>query len=144
MVDGKALIKFVGVVEKNSNGESIVKVFSSFCKALEGITSFSHIIILYWLHLRDTEKRRKTLTVIPRRHPRAPELGVFACRSPDRPNPIGLSVAELLKVEGCKMYVEEIDAEVGSPIIDIKPYLPRADFIREARVPKWALLGPKT
>jgi tRNA-Thr(GGU) m(6)t(6)A37 methyltransferase TsaA len=72
------------------------------------------------------------------------EKGVFACRSPSRPNPIGLCVVELVEVEDCFLIVKVLDALKDSPIIDIKPYIPRADSIPEARVPEWTSHGPRT
>jgi len=72
------------------------------------------------------------------------EKGVFACRSPSRPNPIGLCIVKLIKVEGNVLTVRGLDAFTDSPIIDIKPYLPRADSIPDARVPSWALRSPST
>ena len=78
------------------------------------------------------------------RHEGAPEMGVFGTRSPSRPNPIGLCVVELLKLEDCTLSVKGLDAKEGSPILDIKSYIPRADSIPEARVPEWTLKGPAT
>ncbi len=135
---------FIGVVEEVSGDESTIRIYPEYCQGLLGLDAYSHIIILYWLHLRDNEKHRKTLRVIPRRHEGAPLTGVFACRSPSRPNPIGLSVVELLAVEDCRLRVRGLDAFKDSPIIDIKPYLPRADSIPDAKVPKWTLRGPPT
>ena len=136
-------IRFIGVVEE-AGGLSKVRMFSGFCPGLQGLNGFSHIIILYWFHLRDNENERRTLRVVPRRHPGAPQVGVFASRSPSRPNPIGLCVTELVKIEGCALTVKGFDAFEGSPIVDIKPYIPRADSVPDARVPKWALRGPPT
>jgi tRNA-Thr(GGU) m(6)t(6)A37 methyltransferase TsaA len=139
----KGKLKFIGVVE--SSGElSRVKIFPEFCVGLEGLNNFSHIIILYWFHLRDNEEERRTLRVVPRRHPGAPQVGVFTSRSPSRPNPIGLCVVELTKIEDCTLVVRGLDAFEGSPIIDIKPYIPRADSISDARAPEWTLHGPRT
>jgi tRNA-Thr(GGU) m(6)t(6)A37 methyltransferase TsaA len=121
-----------------------VRIFSEFCPGLKGLEDFSHVIILYWIHLRDGEKERHTLLVFPRRHTVDVEKGVFACRSPSRPNPIGLCVVELLKIEECILIVKGLDAFSGSPIIDIKPYIPRADAILNARVPEWTSRGPPT
>jgi len=136
-------LRFIGTVE--SLGKlSRVKIFPEFCVGLEGLNNFSHIAILYWFHLRDNEEERHTLRVVPRRHPGAPEVGVFASRSPSRPNPIGLCVVELIKIEDCTMLVKGLDAFEGSPIIDIKPYIPRADSIPDARVPEWTFHGPPT
>jgi tRNA-Thr(GGU) m(6)t(6)A37 methyltransferase TsaA len=140
----KGELHFIGVVEKAGEQEAKVRVFPEFCAGLRGIQDFSHLIILYWIHLRDKEEERKTLLVFPRRHMVNVEMGVFATRSPSRPNPIGLCVVELLKVENCILTMKDLDALEGSPIIDIKPYLPRADAISNAEVPEWISHGPKT
>jgi tRNA-Thr(GGU) m(6)t(6)A37 methyltransferase TsaA len=139
-----AELRFIGVVEKVGEDEAVVRIFHEFCAGLKGINDFSHIIILYWAHLRDNEKERQTLLVFPRKHAVNVETGVFACRSPSRPNPIGLCVTELLKVEGCNLTVKGLDAFEGTPIVDIKPYLPRADRISDARIPEWTQHGPPT
>ena len=140
----KAEVHFVGVVLKSSEEQAEVRVFPEFCPGLKQITGFSHLIILYWMHLRDGEKERKTLLVFPKKHSVNVETGVFACRSPSRPNPVGLCVVELTKVEECVLTVKGLDAAEGSPIVDIKPYLPRADCIPDARVPEWTSQGPTT
>jgi len=139
-----AELRFIGVVEKASEDEAVVRIFHEFCAGLKGINDFSHIIVLYWAHLRDNEKERQTLLVFPRKHAVNVETGVFACRSPSRPNPIGLCATELLKVEGCNLTVKGLDAFESTPIIDIKPYLPRADRISDARTPEWTQHGPPT
>lgn len=140
----KQKLEFIGLVEKVNKDTSQLRIYPQYHKALKGITDFSHIILLYWLHERDIKEHRKTCIVTPKRHPSAPKLGVFACRSPDRPNPIGLSVVKLHEVEGCLLRVQKVDAYEGTPIIDIKPYIPQADCISGAKVPKWTLHGPKT
>ncbi len=140
----KGELCFIGIVEKAGEDEAKIRVFPDYCAGLKGIQDFSHLIILYWIHLRDKEEERQTLVVFPRRHMVNVEKGVFATRSPSRPNPIGLCVVELLKVEDCVLTVRELDAFENSPIIDIKPYIPRADAISSARVPEWTMHGPKT
>ena len=140
----EATVKFIGIVKEANDSEAKVEIFTEFQDGLKGIEEFSHLIILYWFHLRDNEKERRTLLVFPRRHAVNVEKGVFACRSPSRPNPIGLCVVELLEVEGGTLTIRGLDAFEGSPIIDIKPYLPRADSIPNARVPSWTLKGPPT
>jgi len=140
----KGKLCFIGVVEKAGEQEATIRVFSEFCAGLKGIEGFSHLIILYWIHLRDNEEERQTLLVFPKKHAVNVETGVFACRSPSRPNPIGLCVVELLKFEDCSLTVKDLDALEGSPIIDIKPYIPRADAIPNARVPEWTWHCPKT
>ena len=135
---------FIGTVESADETEARVRIYPEYCEGLKEINKFSHLIILYWIHLRDKKKDRSTLQVIPKRHAANVKVGVFACRSPSRPNPIGLSIAKLVKINECNLTVNGLDAIEGSPIIDIKPYIPRADSIPDARVPKWTLKGPKT
>lgn len=128
---------FIGVVEENGAQKAKLRIFPEFCSGLRGINGFSHLIILYWIHLRDNEEERRTITVFPRRHEVNVETGVFACRSPSRPNPIGLCVVKLVNIEDCVLTVTGLDAFEGSPVIDIKPYIPHIDAYPEARVPNW-------
>ncbi|MBS7616263.1 tRNA (N6-threonylcarbamoyladenosine(37)-N6)-methyltransferase TrmO [Candidatus Bathyarchaeota archaeon] len=134
----KGVVQFVGVVEKVEGEKAEIRIFQKFCSGLKGIEGFSHLIVLYWIHLRNSEEERRTLLVFPRRHTAKTETGVFACRSPSRPNPIGLCVVELLKRENCVLTVKGLDALEGSPIIDVKPYIPRTDSVHNARLPEWA------
>jgi len=143
-MSSEATVHFIGVVASAGEQEAQVLIFPEFCSGLRQITSFSHLIVLYWMHLRDDEKERETLLVFPRKHAVSIETGVFACRSPSRPNPIGLCVVELMKVEKCTLTLKGLDAMQGSPIVDVKPYLPRADCVPDARVPEWTDQGPAT
>jgi tRNA-Thr(GGU) m(6)t(6)A37 methyltransferase TsaA len=140
----KISLRAVGVVERASKRKSVVRIFPEYCAGLKGLEGFSHVIILYWMHELDTEKYRQTLLVFPRRHTVSIETGVFSCRSPDRPNPIGLCVAELLDIRGCSLMVRRLDALEASPVIDIKPYVPRVDSVPDARTPEWTENGPST
>jgi tRNA-Thr(GGU) m(6)t(6)A37 methyltransferase TsaA len=137
----RAEVKFIGLVE---NEPENIRIFAQYRPGLEGLEKYSHAILLYWFHQRDTPQERETLTVTPRRHPGAPQVGVFSTRSPTRPNPIGLCVVELIKIEDCALTVRGLDAIPGSPVLDIKPYNPRADSIPKARIPEWARKGPPT
>ncbi|MGB9756640.1 MAG: tRNA (N6-threonylcarbamoyladenosine(37)-N6)-methyltransferase TrmO [Candidatus Bathyarchaeales archaeon] len=137
----EAELRFIGFVEKEGEQEARIRIFTKFCNGLIGIENYSHLIILYWIHLRDNEENRQTLLVFPRKYTVKIETGVFACRSPSRPNPIGLCVVELLKVKKCKLTVKGLDAFEGSPIIDIKPYNPGTDSIPNAKIPEWAQHG---
>jgi len=136
-------VEFIGVVGK-SGKTSIVKVFPKFCAGLQDLDKYSHAIILYWFHLRDNRGERRVLKVTPKRHPGAPQVGVFASRSPSRPNPIGMCVAKIVRVKNCTLSVEGLDAVEGTPVVDIKPYLPRSDSFPHARAPSWTLRGPET
>lgn len=141
---GRAEVRFIGVVEKVDGQLARLRVYPEYCAGLRGVEDYSHLIVLYWLHMRDNEADRHTLLVFPRRHACNMETGVFACRSPSRPNPIGLCVVELVGIDGCILTVRGLDAVEGSPLVDIKPYSPRADAVLDARVPDWVLRGPPT
>ena len=86
---------------------------------LMGITVGDELIVLTWLHLAD----RDVLQVHPRGDPNRPLAGVFATRSPDRPNPVGLHRVSVLEVAEQKLQVAPFEAIDGTPIIDIKPVL---------------------
>lgn len=93
--------------------------------ALEDLESFRHIWVLFWFH-RNHGFRPKVLP------PRSQERrGVFATRSPYRPNPIGLSALELLKIEGRILYVRNLDILDQTPVLDLKPYVPYTDAIAD-------------
>jgi tRNA-Thr(GGU) m(6)t(6)A37 methyltransferase TsaA len=102
--------------------------------ALEGIEEFSHVYILFWLHGIHGEIQ---LHVHPENRADLPEVGIFATRTPWRPNPIGLQVVELVSREGNVLTVRGLDALNGSPVLDVKPYLPRGDAVAGARTPEW-------
>jgi len=103
-------------------------------KALDGIEDFSHLFILFYMH--------KAISKLssPKVHPRGrqdlPLVGLFATRSPCRPNPIGLTLVELMERRGNVIKVRGLDAIDGTPIIDIKPYDP-LDIALEAKTPRW-------
>ena len=105
-------------------------------EALEGLEEFSHIIVLYWMHqvATTTQLRRK---IHPRGRQELPLVGRFATRSPSRPNPIGKAIVRLLGRQGNILKVEGLDAINGTPVIDIKPYIPGYDSVADAKVPPW-------
>jgi tRNA-Thr(GGU) m(6)t(6)A37 methyltransferase TsaA len=102
--------------------------------ALEGIDQFSHLYVLFFLH---GIHGKIQLHVHPQKRQDLPEEGLFATRTPWRPNPIGLQVVELISRAGNVLTVRGLDALNGSPVLDIKPYLPRGDAVVEARTPEW-------
>jgi tRNA-Thr(GGU) m(6)t(6)A37 methyltransferase TsaA len=104
-------------------------------EGLQGLEEFSHIIVIFWLdRLDETEVPVKV-------HPEAKEdlplVGLFATRTPLRPNPIGLTTVELLSVEGSTLRVRGLDAFDGTPVLDIKPYLVAGDLKADASIPGW-------
>jgi len=102
--------------------------------ALEGLEEFSHLIVLFWL---DRIQGAVELKVHPENRRDVPAVGLFATRTPLRPNPIGLQVVELLSRQGNVLTIRGLDALDGSPVLDLKPYLPRGDSVRDARTPEW-------
>jgi tRNA-Thr(GGU) m(6)t(6)A37 methyltransferase TsaA len=133
-------VRPIGVVE-SVNELARIRIFPEFYDGLYRLNEFSHVIVLYWFHKRDNEKERGVLHVMPKRHLEKQEVGVFASRSPSRPNPVGLCVVRLMKVDGCVLVVDGLDAFEGSPIVDVKPYLPSADFVSDVKVPEWTSHG---
>ena len=126
----------IGVV--NKQGEHIyLEIFPEFAPALKGLQGFSHVWVFYWFHENDTPERRRTLLVHPRRDPANPLTGVFACRSPERPNLIGFTACPIIQITGSVVEVADLDARNGSPIIDLKPYIPNGDAIPQAGTPQW-------
>ena len=88
-------------------------------EALDGIRAGDHVVLVTWLHLG----HRDVLRVTPRRDPKRGEMGVFATRSPDRPNPIGLHDVLVEAVDGLRVRVRGLEAVDGTPILDLKPAL---------------------
>lgn len=105
-----------------------VEVEAEFAAGLKDIDGFSHIILIYHLHL----SKGYTLEVKPFLDDTA--RGVFATRAPKRPNPIGLSIVKLLEVAGNVLHIEEVDIVDGTPLLDIKPYVPEFDVRDVERV----------
>ncbi|MCK4456435.1 MAG: tRNA (N6-threonylcarbamoyladenosine(37)-N6)-methyltransferase TrmO [Thermoplasmata archaeon] len=103
---------------------------------LDGIEHHSHAIIVYWLN-RIPEEERKVLKVRPMGDPSLPIVGVFATRSPRRPNPIGLETVEVLGRDGNVLRVKGLDALDGSPVLDIKPYTKHHDSAMGVTEPEW-------
>ncbi len=105
-----------------------IRIFPAYGEGLKDLDGFSHIILLYHFH----STREKKLTVRPYLddQPR----GVFATRSPNHPNAIGLSIVRLLAVEGLHLRIEDVDILDGTPLLDIKPYVPAFDHREPERV----------
>lgn len=101
--------------------KGIVEVFPAFTEGLKDVEGFSHIILLY--HFHQIKESMLLVTPFLDSQPR----GVFATRAPKRPNPIGLSVVKLDGIEGNILHVENVDILDGTPLLDIKPYVPEFD-----------------
>ena len=103
---------------------------------LDSIDEFSHLMVLYWSHLVPEEKRR-VVKVHPRGNQDFPLVGTFATHSPARPNSILVTVVRLLERKGNVLKVTGLDALDGSPILDIKPYNPDHQDLKDVSIPDW-------
>ncbi len=119
------------------SGEIISEIVidSSLTEALDGLEGFSHIIVLYWMHRLASDEI--PLKIHPRGRHEVPLRGLFATRTPNRPNRIGKATVRLLQRQGNILRVKGLDALDGSPVLDIKPYIPGYDSADDAEVPQW-------
>jgi tRNA-Thr(GGU) m(6)t(6)A37 methyltransferase TsaA len=99
--------------------EATIRFADRFREALDGIGPGDEVLVLTWLDRGD----RDVLRVHPRGDTDRPEIGVFATRSPDRPNPIGLHRVEVVAVDGSAVRVRDLEAVDGTPVLDVKPIL---------------------
>ncbi len=113
-----------------------VEVFPQYAEGLKDLNGFSHIIVISHLH------RAEDARLIVRPFMEDVDRGVFATRHPRRPNPIGLSTVRLLKMEGSILYIQGVDMLDGTPVLDIKPYVPRFDHVEES-CPGWTGAVPE-
>jgi tRNA-Thr(GGU) m(6)t(6)A37 methyltransferase TsaA len=107
--------------------EGRVEILPEFAEGLDGLEGFSHIYLLYHLHQAGVARLRVKPFL------KDVELGVFATRSPNRPNAIGLSIVKLLRRRGNVLYLDGVDILDGTPLLDIKPYTARFDRIEGTR-----------
>ena len=141
----RIVVNPVGIVRTEAAGDEIrdktrtsqIIIKNEFVEALEGVSGFSHFFVLFWLNQLSSEKR-KILKVNPRGRRDMPLLGVFATRTMLRPNPIGLTLVELVKSEKNVLTVRGLDAFDGTPVLDIKPFDPW-DTVENVKVPQWWL-----
>jgi tRNA-Thr(GGU) m(6)t(6)A37 methyltransferase TsaA len=115
---------------------SEIVVEPEFSAGLEGLERYSHVIVIYWAN-KATDKSKMALRVRYRGDSSLPEVGVFASRSLFRPNPLGMKVTRLLERKDNILRLEGLDALDGTPVLDIKPFIPSSDAPEGARVPEW-------
>ncbi len=140
MTKAEIILRPIGLVHKEKAQTSLI-LNKEFEPALLGLDGFSHVWVLWWFDRNDTPKKRSTLQVHPRRDRTNPLTGVFACRSPARPNLIAVSLCRVVSVKGNVVEIDKIDAFSNTPILDLKPYIPGYDSA-QASVPDW-LKHPK-
>lgn len=138
-------IRSIGIVRRLQNDENVrdrslackIVLDKRLMRALDGISWFSHLFILFWMHgIRETDRR--VLRVHPRGRKDVRLQGVYATRGARRPNPIGLTLVRLLSRRANVLRVQGLDAADGTPVLDIKPY-DYWDSTQKARVPAWWL-----
>ena len=130
---------------KSKDGSFSIELKKEYIPALKEVDSFSHINVLWWFNDFEGEEYRSILeTNSPYKN--SPEtMGIFATRSPIRPNPIALTACQIIDMDiaNGRIYLGYIDANDGSPVLDIKPYTPSFDIVSEFETPKWCANWPK-
>ena len=109
-------------------GEGVIEIRQGLQNALQDLAGFSHLWVLSWFHLA----RGFRSQVTPPRDTR--KRGVFATRAPQRPNPIGLSCVRLVRIEKRRLHIADHDLLDGTPVLDLKPYLPYCDSVPDAAI----------
>ena len=120
------------------NGSFIISLEPAYKDGLLELKQFSHVLIFWWANQCDNEKDRDTITV-PLPYAKGKTAGVFACRSQLRPNPIALTTAFIKNIDAEKGEIElyYFDGFEGTPIIDLKPYIPFSDRVRDFKTAEW-------
>lgn len=115
-----------------SEVEGTIEVDEEYQEGLDGIEGFSHLTIIYYLH-KNRKSKIRTVPLLEKE-----ERGIFGTRSPSRPNHIGVSTVKLLSRDGRILKVKGLDMFDGTPVLDIKPYVPKVDLVRGVEN-KWLL-----
>jgi tRNA-Thr(GGU) m(6)t(6)A37 methyltransferase TsaA len=130
---------------KIENNRYFVELDEKFFDASLGIDAFSHVLVLWWFSLYDSPESRNYL-VLDKPYKKGPEkIGVLATRSPIRPNPIAVTACALIGLdkERRRLELSWIDAENDTPVLDIKPYEPSEDKVRDVVMPSWCAHWPQ-
>lgn len=125
----------IGVVKRSDEAVTL-EISPPFRPGLLQLERFSHVLVLWWADRHDNPDSRTTLVT---ELPYAPgvEAGVFACRAEYRPNPIAVTACKILEVGEGTIVIGDIDAYDGSPVLDLKPYIPVTDRLEKVEVPEW-------
>ena len=138
----------IGVVRNNrtelSQGgwgevESEIHLDARYASGLQGLDAFSHAVVVFYLHEMKPFDPAKQLLRHPRGMEHLEQVGVFAQRTKYRPNPIGVTSVEIRSIRGNVVVVRGLDALDGTPVLDLKPYIPMFDRVENARTPEWVV-----
>ena len=116
----------IGTIRK-SDEKTWIEIAAPYLPAMDGLEGFSHINVFFWFHENDH----------PRKDTANPLTGVFATHSPLRPNLIGMTLCRMLAVEPPVIVIDQIDAFDGTPVLDIKCYIPSSRSFKNLRLPAW-------
>ena len=122
---------------KETDGQTRIVVDKKYQVGLLGLAGYSHIQVFWWFSNNDTPEKRAILQVHPRGNKDNPLTGVFATRSPFRPNLIALTLCKIVSIKDNIIEIETTDAFDGTPILDIKPFIPGYDSADDAKVAEW-------
>ena len=122
----------------DSWGEVVSRIHLTkpWARGLKGLGEFSHVVVIFHMH-RATHNPQTDLARRPRGRADMPKVGIFAQRAKHRPNPVGITAVRLLGIRGSTLTVQGLDAIDGTPVLDIKPYVPEFDRVSKPKVPGW-------
>ncbi len=135
----------IGKIRVNETG-MFIELESKYVPALQALDGFSHLNVIWWFSNTDREEMREVLEA-PQPYKKAPEvMGIFATRSPIRPNPIALTAVQIIHIDyqASRIQIAYIDADDHTPVLDIKPYTPSLDRVENPVVPQWCSHWPKS
>lgn len=143
-------IKPIGFVKKKDN-KVWLEIKEDYKEGLLCLDEFSHVITIWWISGKDNKVDRAILQGNPQIKDgdkklgvETPICGVFATRAPMRPNPLGLTIVKILEIIDNKIYIDRHDAFDNTPVIDLKPYIPKSDSIVNVKIPDFfAMLREK-
>ncbi len=108
--------------ETDAEGKFSIEIFEEYTQAMSGLEAFSHLVVLFYF-----DRSEKTNLLAHPPHLQGRETGLFASRSPNRINKIGMNVVRILSIKGNMIFTSAMDAFDGTPLLDIKPYIPDLD-----------------
>ncbi|AFQ43951.1 SAM-dependent methyltransferase [Desulfosporosinus meridiei] len=135
----------IGKINLNDDG-MFIELEPRYIPALQGLDGFSHINVIWWFSDFDNEETRNIFETHQPYKNAPPVMGIFATRSPIRPNPLALTTAQVIGIDYAKgiLQIAYIDANNGTPVLDIKPYTPSLDRAEIPSVPQWCSHWPKS